>query len=100
MEHVVHNRTENDVTTQNWQEVGDKLGGLALKLKLHFEESADGKVKAAADAACAGVEAAFDGLKASIDDPAIKQDVHDVAADLSDAVRNSFTEMRAHMQNQ
>ena len=86
------------MTTQNWQEVGDKLTGLALKLKMHLEESTDGKAKEAVDAACDSVEAAFDGLKAAVSDDAVKQDIRDAATSLGDALRNSFSQLRAQMQ--
>lgn len=80
---------------EEWDEVGQAIGGLALKLKLHFEETADHKGKEAVDAVCDSVEAAFDGLKAAVNDPAVKQDVRDVATSLGDALRNSFAELVA-----
>jgi pyruvate carboxylase len=88
-------------TQEDWGEVADRIGGLALKLKLHCEEasgdvSADAKL--AVDAAVDGVAAAFDGLKAVTADPAIKQDVSDVAASLRDAVHNTFAELASELQ--
>jgi hypothetical protein len=68
---------------QDWDRVADSLGGLALKLKLHFEEASGGaaeETRSALAALSEGVEAAFDGLRAAIVDPAMKQDVRDVAA--------------------
>jgi hypothetical protein len=80
---------------EDWDRVADSLGGPALKLKLHVEEAAGGsaeETKSALAAVSEGVEAAFDGLKAAIADPAMKQDVQDVAAGFRDAVSNTFAE--------
>jgi hypothetical protein len=88
-------------TQQDWSDVADRIGGLALKLKLHYEESASeasADAKTALDAAVNGVEAAFDGLKSAVGDPAIKQDVCDAAASLRDAVNNTFAELSTELQ--
>ena len=85
---------------EDWSDVGDSISGLALKLKLHFEEVATesaAEAKEALDAASDGVEGAFDGLKATIADPAMKQDLCDVAAGLRDAMGNTFAELKAQL---
>lgn len=84
----------------DWAAVGDSISGLALKLKLHFEEAASestAEVKTAIDAASQGFEAALDGLKAAVADPALQQDLSDVAASLRDAVSNTFAEVRSQL---
>ncbi len=86
----------------DWNRVGDTIGGLALKLKLHFEQAAGGEAeetRRALDAVRDGVETAFDGLKAAIADPAMQQDVRDVATDLRDALGNTFAELSSQLQN-
>jgi len=87
-------------THEDWAAVADRIGGLAMKLKLHYEETSgdvSDDAKLALDAAVDGVAAAFDGLKAMTADPAIKQDVSDVAACLRDAVHNSFAEVSTEL---
>jgi len=87
---------------EDWDRVADSLGGLALKLKLHFEEASGAPAEEARSALVAlseGVEAAFDGLKASIADPAMKQDVRDVAAGLRDALGNTFAELSSQLRH-
>ena len=85
---------------EDWDRVAESLGGLALKLKLHVEEAASGsaeETRSALAAVSERVEAAFDGLKASISDPAIKKDVRDVAEGLRDALSNTFAELGAQL---
>jgi hypothetical protein len=87
---------------EDWDRVADSLGGLALKLKLHFEEAAGGttdETRSAVAAVGEGVEAAFDGLKAAIADPAMKQDVRDVAAGFRDALSNTFAELGSQLRH-
>jgi hypothetical protein len=77
----------------DWREVADRIGGLALKLKLHFEQAsseATADVKRAVDATVDSIEVAFDGLRAATDDPAIREDARVVAASFRDALHNTF----------
>jgi hypothetical protein len=85
---------------EDWDRVADSLGGLALKMKLHFEEAAGGtaeETRSALAALSEGVETAFDGLKAAVGDPAMKQDVRDIAASFRDAVSNTFAELSTQL---
>ncbi len=85
---------------EDWDRVADSIGGLALKLKLHFEEAAGGTAEETRSALAAvgdGVEAAFDSLKAAIADPAMKQDVRDVATGFRDALSNTFAELSVQL---
>jgi hypothetical protein len=70
----------------DWAAIGDSIAGLALKLKLHFEETAS-----------ESFEAAFDSMKKLVADPAVQQDLNDVAARLRDAVSNTFAELRTQL---
>ena len=76
---------------QEWDDVADAARALALKLRLHFEQTASGSAgdaKSAVDAVASAVESAFDGLRAAVEDPAVKQDVQAVAASLRSALSN------------
>lgn len=80
--------------TQDWSEVADAVEGLALKLKLHFESVAGDSgeaVKGAVDELGEAVERSSDALRNAVDDPAVKDDVKDVAARLRDAVCHTFS---------
>lgn len=86
----------------DWSEVADALGGLAMKLKLHFEQAADEpgqEIEAALDKMGDAIETAFDALRAAVKDPAVQQDVKDVGAELRDALRNTLTGMSARMRH-
>ena len=86
----------------DWDQVADSLGGLALKLKLHLEEAASGsaeETRTALAAVSEHVEAAFDGLKAAVADPAMKENVRDVAAGFRDALSNTFAELSVQLRN-
>jgi hypothetical protein len=87
---------------EDWDRVADSLGGLALKLKLQVEEASGGaaeETRSALTALGSAVEAAFDGLKAAIVDPAMKQDVRDVAAGFRDALSNTFAELSSQLRH-
>ena len=87
----------------DWAGVADSISGLALKLKLHFDQAASesaAETRKALDAASDGVEAAFDSLKAIFADPAVQQDLSDVSAGLRDAVSNTFAELKAQLDAQ
>lgn len=90
------------MTARNdWDEVGDRLGALALKLKLHFEQATGGegeRTRQALDAVREGVEKAFDGLRSAVDDPAIRDDVREVATGLREALGSTFAELGAQLQ--
>lgn len=81
----------------SWSEVGKVLEGLALKIKLHYEEAqgAAEDIGRGLDAARTGVERAFESLGDAVRDPAIKSDVRHAAAALSDAVGNTLSAARA-----
>ena len=86
---------------ESWREVGKTLDGLGLKLKMHFEKAQEDfdseKFRDALDAAGTGVQKAFDALGEAVRDPAIKDDVRQAATSLSDAIANTFSEMRSQL---
>ena len=88
-------------TSTSWDEVGSKLSGLGLKLKLHIEEASgdDHDVNNALRDLAASIEGAFDGLRKAAKDPAIKEDVRDVGSALSEAVTKTLGELGDDMRN-
>lgn len=73
-----------------WNDVGDRLGALALKLKLHAQEEIGEERKAEARSAVerfgATIQGALDGLGDAVKDPAVKEDAKAAGAALSTAV--------------
>ncbi len=73
-----------------WNEVGDRLGALALKLKLHAHEELSEERKAEATSAVerfgATLQGAIDALGEAARDPAVKEDAKAAGAALSTAV--------------
>ncbi|HET6950675.1 MAG TPA: hypothetical protein VFI47_09880 [Acidimicrobiales bacterium] len=85
-------------TKQAWSEVADRLGELGLKLKLHYEQTAegreaDGSVKKALEELRDAVDGAFDAVGNAVGDPAVKDDARDVASALRAALSTTFSEV-------
>ena len=83
----------------DWTALGEAVEGLALKLKLHFEQAADDtsdSLTCAVDEVGDAIDLSFDALRAAADDPAIKADVKDVATRLRDAVANTLSEWKSN----
>jgi hypothetical protein len=80
-----------------WNEVGDRLGALALKLKLHAQEELSEERKAEARSAVerfgATIQGAIDGLGDAARDPAVKEDAKAAGEALSRAVTVTVEEV-------
>ena len=80
-----------------WNQVGDRLGALALKLKLHAQEEMTEERKAEARTAVerfgATIQGAIDGLGDAARDPAVKEDVKAAGEALSAAVSATVEEV-------
>ena len=80
-----------------WNEVGGRLGALALKLKLHAQEEITEERKAEAKSAVerfgATNQGAIDGLGDAAKDPAVKEDVKAAREALSTAVTATVEEV-------
>lgn len=83
-----------------WDEAGDALSGLGLKLKFHYEQQKDGvvaKEDAAVESAVArlgqALQDVFDALGEASKDPAVKADVGRVGQTLSDALSVTFADV-------
>lgn len=84
----------NENTTNQWNEVGSLLNGLALKLKLHTEEAVGAEKETVSNAARSlgdSLEKAFETLRDAAMDPAMKDDVLKVAKTLSSAVSQTLS---------
>jgi len=80
-----------------WNEVGDRLGALALKLKLHAQEEMTDERKAEAKTALerfgATIQGAIDGLGEAARDPAVKDDAKAAGEALTTAVSATLDEV-------
>lgn len=80
-----------------WDEVGDRLGALALKLKLHAQEEISEERKAEARTAVerfgATIQGAIDALGDAVRDPAVKEDAKAAGQALSGAVTATVEEV-------
>jgi hypothetical protein len=81
-----------------WNEVGDRLGALALKLKLHAQEEMSEQRKADARSAVerlgASVQGAIEGISDAAKDPAVKEDAKAAGEALTNAVNATLDELR------
>jgi|SRR6266540_901116 len=83
-----------------WNDAGERLSGLGLKLKLHYEQQrgeegeqarseVEGAVKRLADA----VQDAFEAMGVAAKDQAVREDVKQVGQSLTDALNATFAEV-------
>jgi hypothetical protein len=80
-----------------WNDVGDRLGALALKLKLHAQEEMSEERKAEARSAVerfgATLHGAIEGLGEAARDPAVKEDAKAAGEALTTAVSATLDEV-------
>ena len=80
-----------------WNEVGDRLSALALKLKLHAKEELSEERKAEAHSAVerfgTTIQGAIDALGDAVRDPAVKEDAKAAGQALSNAVSTTVAEV-------
>lgn len=91
----------NDATA-GWNELGNRLSALGLKLKLHWgqaqsddDEAAQAALRRLADA----IEDAFDAVGNAAKDPAVQDDVRQTGQALLDALSASFAEVSDGLQS-
>ena len=84
----------------SWQQVGDQLSGLGLKLKLHYEQaSKDGQpvdespIKEALHKLTIAIEQTFSALGNAVSDDAVREDARNVGFSLRDALESSFSRL-------
>ena len=88
--------TNND---SGWNDVGDRLGSLGLKLKYHAEQAAGAEgttVNDALDNMRGAIEEAFAALRGVVTDPAIRDDVKSVADGVAQAIATTLREGLKH----
>jgi hypothetical protein len=74
-----------------WSELSDRLEALALKLKLHLEQSQDSEeVTQALGKLRQSMQDAFEAAGTAVRDDAVRSDVRDVGRLLADAVSTTF----------
>lgn len=84
-----------------WEDVGDRLQALGMKLKLHTEEETSGDSKeftSALDRLTSTINDVFEGLGNAARDPAVREDAKSVASAFSDAVQATIDDARQRMQ--
>ena len=88
--------------TNRWSEVGERLEALALKLKLHFEQSG-GQRQDTSDAfekLRNSVNEAFEAAGNAVRDDAVKADVREAGRLFVDAVSDTFAKVSANLKEQ
>lgn len=89
----------NTNTDPGWNEVGDRLGSLGLKLKYHAEQAVGSEgttVNDALDNVREAIEEAFAALRGVVTDPAIRDDVKSVADGVAQAISSTLREGLKH----
>ena len=84
----------------SWEQVGEQLSGLGLKLKLHFEQAAkegrpedEDKIKQALRTVGDAVEQAFTAVASAARDDAAREDVRGVGRSMMNALDDSFAQL-------
>jgi hypothetical protein len=84
----------------SWDEVGDRLQELGLKLQLHLEQAAkegrtedEDRIREALHAVGDAVEQAFTALGNAAGDDAVRDDLRDVGGSVVGALEATFSEL-------
>lgn len=87
---------------ESWNEVGDRLSALGLKLKMHVEEEASERDEGdgALERLRESMEEVIAALGDASRDPAVRDDVRGVAQALATAANTSVAEIRARIAKQ
>jgi hypothetical protein len=73
-----------------WTEIGERLQGLGLKLKLHYEQSGPSEMPDAFNKLGTALEDLFKTAGNAVKDEAVRTDLKDVGHMLADAVTNNL----------
>jgi len=89
--------TTSTDTKMAWAAVADRLEALGLKLKLHFEQAAQGQrpaeeISEAFKRLGSAIESTFSAIGAAAEDPAVQEDATKLAAALGDALADTLAE--------
>jgi len=84
----------------NWEQVGERLEELGLKLKLHFEQASDedrpaveDDIRRALRSVGDAVEQVFTAVGIAARDEGVRDDARDVGRSLVDALDTTFSEL-------
>jgi hypothetical protein len=93
----VDDESMNETTKTEWDQVGELLGSLGLKLKYHVEQAA-GEDRTVINDAVHNlrdtIEGAFDALRSAVTDPAVRDDLKNVAGGVAQAITSTLGDMR------
>jgi hypothetical protein len=78
-----------------WHELGEKLEGLGLKLKMHLQQSDTGNVPDALGKLGHAVQEVFAAAGNAVKDEAVRADVKEAGQMLGDAIANTFNRASA-----
>jgi hypothetical protein len=79
---------------QTWNELGDRLEALGLKLKMHLEQSTDGVLPDALIKLGETVKETFEAAGNAIKDDAVRADVREVGHLLGELVSGTLGKVR------
>jgi len=82
-----------------WHELGDKLEGLGLKLKLHLQQSDTGDAREALSKLGHAVQEVFAAAGNAVKDDAVRSDVKEAGQMLGDAIANTFSKASADIRD-
>ena len=84
----------------SWEQVGESLSGLGLKLKMHFEQAAEAgrpededKIREALKSIGDAVDQTFTALGSAARDEAVRDDARDVGRSVLAALDATFAEL-------
>ncbi len=74
----------------NWNELGERLEALALKLKMHMEQSGPGELPTTLNGLRTAVSDAFEAAGNAVRDEAVRADIKEAGRLLADAVSTTL----------
>lgn len=94
--------TDDSTAKQAWEQVGDRMVALGLKLKLHVEETTsldETRVREAFDKLGAAIRDTVEAVGSTAKDPGVVADLRSAGESLTDALANTFSEVAANLRN-
>lgn len=76
-----------------WSELGNQLNALALKVKLHFEQTGSTEGRDALKKLGDSVNEAFEAAGNAVQDSAVRSDVREAGRIFADALSATFTQV-------
>jgi len=78
------------LSNPNWSELGERLEALALKLKMHLEQSGTSEVPKTLSTLRVAVSDAFEAAGNAVRDEAVRADIKEAGRLLADAVSTTL----------